>query len=325
MPRESCKPSAFAVSSGKSSNFIDASSTRCHEHLKPRKIEVELAFSTVTSIFIEETRSTPMLKTLRQNQLQQAWSLFWEAYPNERKAHVDLLDKVKYSFSDEALLFEALTHRSATESQRSKALCRDLDIQLPWNERLEFLGDSVLGLVLSSALWKQESFSDEGRLSRLRSQLVNEMMLAKLAKDIGLNCCLALGKGEQNSGGSSKDSILADCFEAFLGAIYLDSSFAEVERVLLRLFEPLLARIKNETFTSLDYKSELQELAQERYKEAPIYRTVGVAGPSHRREFQVGAYLRDRQLAIGVGSSKKRASQDAARKSMIVFSEDING
>tara|TARA_A100001015_G_C15026544_1_gene730803 strand:+ start:305 stop:832 length:528 start_codon:yes stop_codon:yes gene_type:complete len=174
-------------------------------------------------------------------------------------------------------------------------------------------------------LWKQESFSDEGKLSRLRSQLVNEMMLAKLAKSIGLNRCLALGKGERNSGGSSKDSILADSFEAFLGAIYLDSSFAEVEKVLLGLFESSLVKIKNHTFTSLDYKSELQERAQELYKEAPVYKTVGVAGPSHQREFQVGAYLRDRQLAIGSGSSKKRASQDAARKSIMVFSENTNG
>jgi ribonuclease-3 len=218
----------------------------------------------------------------------------------------DASARIGYEFKHPDLLQQALTHKSfANEASHNKFY---------HNERLEFLGDAVLSLVIGEMLMNTYPQAGEGDLSRLRSSLVNAIELAKAALKLGLGELLLLGKGEEKSGGRKKDSILSDTFEAVLGAVYLDGGLAPsrqlIERALNERFQMLTSYPQE-----LDPKTRLQELFQHQGHQHPRYRLVEVTGQPHRRLF-VAAVIDDTgvERARGEGSSKKEAEQAAAHK-----------
>ncbi len=235
-------------------------------------------------------------------------------------ARFDLLlglqERIDYQFRKKILLFECLTHRSAVVSYnqwRRKNQQQVLD--LPWNERLEFLGDSVLSLVISTVLWSKDPNYTEGQLSKIRSHLVCENVLCQIARDLGLAQIILLGKGELKSGGLERKALLADCLEALIGAIYLDSDFSQACVFVKKIYYPYLK--EGATLAqALDHKSKLQEYYQEHKKVTPNYQVLKSSGPDHRKTFQVGVYLKDKQLATGWGKTKKEASKEAASNAM---------
>lgn len=218
------------------------------------------------------------------------------------KNREELQAQIGYRFSDAALLDEALTHRSYANEQRRR--CAD-------NERLEFLGDAILGLVIAEALFAEDPIRPEGELSRLRSELVNAGTLAQLARQIGLGASLKLGRGEGKSGGSAKENILADAFEALLGAIYLDAGLAAVRPIILDLFARAIVE-KTKQRGNSDYKSQLQEYLQSLQQTPPEYLLIETLGPEHDRVFVVEVRIPDQLLGVGRGRSKKEAEQAAA-------------
>ena len=209
---------------------------------------------------------------------------------------------IGYHFIDPALLDEALTHRSYANEQRIR--CAD-------NERLEFLGDAILGLVIAEILFLGDLQRPEGELSRLRSELVNAGTLAQLARQIDLGASLCLGRGEVKAGGSDKENILADAFEALLGAIYLEAGIAAVRTVILKLFAQSIVD-KTEQRGNSDHKSQLQEYLQALQQTPPEYVLIETLGPEHDRLFVVEARTSGQLLGVGRGRSKKEAEQAAA-------------
>lgn len=221
----------------------------------------------------------------------------------------DLEKKLFYHFFDPTLLETALCHSSWAHEQASET--RD-------NERLEFLGDAVLNMVISHILMTRFPELKEGELSRIRASLVNENRLAIVAKSIQLGEFVQLGKGESKSNGSKKKSILADTFEALVAAVYLDGGFSRVYEVIDIHFSSHFDTIEKNT-PLFDYKSLLQELAQNKYHQVPLYKTIGTEGPDHDKTFHVVLDICDIQ-ADGFGKSKKRAEQDAAKKAFDILS-----
>ncbi|MGD9017002.1 MAG: ribonuclease III [Desulfobacterales bacterium] len=213
---------------------------------------------------------------------------------------------IGYRFKRPALALEALRHRSYVNEQASPALAD--------NERLEFLGDAVLNLVVSELLMERYPEMTEGDLSRARATLVNENQLADLAKHIGIGPMVQLGKGEIMSGGREKNSILSDTLEAIVAAVFLDGGLDSAYRVLRRRFGNLMACIDGPS-PSLDSKSRLQELIQTRIHAVPRYRVVEEHGPDHDKTFCVELEV-DGLVARGTGKSKKTAEQDAAREAL---------
>ena len=213
---------------------------------------------------------------------------------------------IGYRFKRPALALEALRHRSYVNEQSSPALAD--------NERLEFLGDAVLNLVVSELLMERYPEMTEGDLSRARATLVNENQLADLAKHIGIGPMVQLGKGEIMSGGREKNSILSDTLEAVVAAVFLDGGLDSTYRVLRRRFGNLMACIDGPA-PSLDSKSRLQELIQTRIHAVPRYRVVEEHGPDHDKTFCVELEV-DGLVARGTGKSKKTAEQDAAREAL---------
>ncbi|MDO9081131.1 MAG: ribonuclease III [Desulfuromonadales bacterium] len=209
---------------------------------------------------------------------------------------------IGYHFSDVVLLDEALTHRSYANEQRAK--CAD-------NERLEFLGDAILGLVIAEILFLGDLHRPEGELSRLRSELVNAGTLAQLARQIDLGATLKLGRGEVKAGGSDKENILADAFEALLGAIYLEGGIVVVRPVIHTLFTQVMLEKTGQQGNS-DYKSQLQEYLQGLQQTPPEYVLIATEGPEHDRTFIAEARTSGRVLGVGRGRSKKEAEQVAA-------------
>jgi ribonuclease III len=215
-----------------------------------------------------------------------------------------------YRFRDRSLLRTALTHTSYAHEQSPRGLCS--------NQLLEFLGDAVLGLVISSDLCRRFPEAEEGTLTKLRSQLVNTHSLADQARKIALGEFLLLGKGEVQTGGRSKSSILADAYEALLAAVYRDGGVQAIERVILAQFADGLARVDIEAAPN-DSKSALQEKTQSRFGRAPSYVTVEELGPDHEKLFRVTVRLGDRPLGDGWGRTKKAAEQEAARDALSHF------
>ena len=217
----------------------------------------------------------------------------------------DLEKRLQYVFRRPELLSTALTHRSYV-NENPQAELQD-------NERLEFLGDAVLGLCVSDLLMKKHTDFDEGTLSKIRSLLVNEKPLAELAAGLGLGQCLLLGRGEDASGGRTKESLLANAFEAVIAAIYLDAGFSRTKAVLKKVMAPLLS---DETLAahSFDYKTALQELCQKRYKAAPVYTLLSESGPDHDKTFEVEVSAGANMKQSGRGKSKKDAQKQAAQK-----------
>lgn len=186
-------------------------------------------------------------------------------------------------------------------------------------EQLEFLGDAVLGLVLSDLLLERYPSAAEGKLSQYRASLVNTTSLAEKARALALGRLLALGKGEEKTGGRQKDSILAAAYEALVAAIYLDGGFEAVREVLARQFEKDIAALPTRKRT--DAKTAFQEFCQARLRETPHYVTVAESGPDHARWFVVEARVGDRVVARGEGKSKRAAEQEAARRALVSLRE----
>lgn len=224
----------------------------------------------------------------------------------ENDAYALLENSVGYRFRNRLLLQEALTHRS---------LANEVSGGLADNQRLEFLGDSILGFLVGHELFLNYPEWKEGDLSRRRSALVDEDNLARLAGLLGLGSFLGLGKGEEASGGREKKSILADAYEALVAAVYLDGGIQAVQRLVKRQFGSLVTNDEAATLAR-DYKTELQELTQARQAVIPRYELVESAGPDHERSYRVAVYVGGTPVGEGVGRSKKLAQQAAAREAL---------
>ncbi len=215
-----------------------------------------------------------------------------------------LEQRVGYSFDDRALLVRALTHRSYANERGSGA--ED-------NEVLEFLGDAVLGLIVSDLLCRRHPSLNEGQMSKLKSFLVSAETLAKLADDLWLGQCVFLGRGEEKTAGRTKSSILANTFEALIAALYLDGGLDCASEFILARVEPLISPAADHSAPIRDFKSALQEHVQAAGLPLPSYEVVDEAGPDHAKTFRVQVTAGDDQRAVGQGSTKKRAEQVAAR------------
>lgn len=223
--------------------------------------------------------------------------------------NIEALQKILgVTFKDDALLTLSMTHSSFSNERGGSKFLED-------NERLEFLGDAVIGLVIAEGLMEKHSEATEGQLSRWRSTLVSRKMLAECAVDLGLSNHILLGKGEERSGGREKTSILAGAFEAVVGAIYLDLGFEAAANLLKRVFEPHFAELEakgNALWRSFDQKTHLQERTQSLFRAVPSYRLVDSWGLEHEKNFKVEVELEGKVIAEGVGKSKKEAEQSAA-------------
>ena len=224
-----------------------------------------------------------------------------------------LQNKINFKFSDLKLLNKALTHKSYA-NEKSKSLKH--------NERLEFLGDSVLDILVSDFLVYKYSDFAEGILSKIRAAVVNESCLAKLARKINLGDYLLLGKGEDLSGGRNKPSILADAFEALAGAVFRDGRLDAASNIFLPL---LIEEIENtaESWSFRDFKSDLQEYTQNKLVCIPSYKVVREMGPDHAKEFEVVVMIKNEIQGKGLGKSKKEAEQAAAKIAMENFSQEF--
>lgn len=209
-----------------------------------------------------------------------------------------LYKAIGYTFSNETLLEQALTHRSAAKQH---------------NERLEFLGDAILGMVIADTLYAQFPMVPEGKLTRMRSTLVKGDTLAELARETSMGELLRLGPGELKSGGHRRSSILADAVEAVLGAIYLDSGIEEVRKVILTLWKSRIAALDPNAHPK-DSKTRLQEYLQSRKSPLPDYTVVSVAGKDHDQTFTVSCKINElSREVIATGNSRRKAEQEAAR------------
>ncbi len=232
-----------------------------------------------------------------------------------------LEDRLGYYFKDKGLLTQALSHRSWAVEQGGSV--QD-------NELLEFMGDAVLELAVSDLLFAR--YGDqcrEGELTKMRSFLVNETQLSSLARRIDLGNFLLLGRGEDKSGGRNKSSILADAFEAVMGAVYLDSGMDTIFDLVERLMGGILDDAR-EMIAGYDFKTRLQEFTQSRFHRVPEYKVEKISGPDHQRTFHIALYLNGSLVATGTGRSKKAGEQAAARMALdklgsgepLVHSED---
>jgi len=213
--------------------------------------------------------------------------------------------RIAYTFKNPGLLTQALTHKSYANENKVP----------DHNERMEFLGDAVLTLVVSEYLMKSCPDSAEGDLSRLRAAVVSEPALAIVARTIGLGNSILLGRGEEQTGGRDKDSLLANCLEALIASIYLDTGKDASEAFILRFFEETIRKTCSSRST-LDYKTELQELCQERLKQLPEYRVASETGPDHQKQFEVEVWSNGKLSGRGIGRSKKEAEQKAAKEAL---------
>lgn len=223
--------------------------------------------------------------------------------PDRKKKLIDFCKNLGLKFRDIDLLDLAFHHRSCSNE--------DINFKDLNNERLEFLGDSVLGLVTADFLYNDMTKNSEGDLSKIKSAVVSEDALAPVALKFGLDKMLVLGHGEELSGGRSKKAILADCMEAVIGAYYADQGFSAAQKYVLSFIVPEVRKIQKTG--GKDYKSLLQEMYQKKCKKCPVYETVSVTGPDHSREFRVTVHLGEVSYGPASGKSKKEAEQLAAK------------
>lgn len=212
-----------------------------------------------------------------------------------------LEESLKYEFKDKDLLERALTHKSSNKPFS--------------NERLEFLGDAVMDLIVAKYLFDRFSQIPEGDLSKLRAALVNETSFANLAKMLYLGEFMIISPAEEKNNGRSKNSLLSDAFEALMGAIFLESGLEKVSSIALRLLE---SEYKNISLDALarDYKTTLQEITQGSIGVTPEYKLISTKGPDHKKEFKMGVYLDGKEYGWAIGKSKKDAEQKAAKKAI---------
>ena len=226
---------------------------------------------------------------------------------DEELALARLSKKIGYQFSDKALLLQALTHRSAKGNH---------------NERLEFLGDSILGFTIAQRLYEQFPKVNEGDLTRMRSSLVKGVTLAEVARSFELGSYLILGPGELKSGGHRRESILEDAVEAIIGAVYVDSDIETCRRLILEWFESRLAQIQPGQ-AQKDPKTRLQEYLQGRKIDLPLYEVIDTTGQSHNQEFTVRCTteLLEKDV-VTKGSSRRKAEQSAAKQVLTLLKAD---
>jgi ribonuclease-3 len=221
-----------------------------------------------------------------------------------------LQKRLGYTFKNPALLSEALTHASYLQDHPKAGA---------HNQRLEFLGDSVLHFVLSEALFHEFPQEREGVLSRRRAGLTKGEFLSRLARELGVEAGVHLGQSEEDAGGRHRASILEDAFEAIVGAIYLDSDFATARKVILSWYGSLTDHLAR-TESRENPKGQLQEIVQPAHGNSALrYDVVNATGPKHAREYEVTVYLNDEPLGSGRGSSKKSAEEEAARAALVTL------
>lgn len=216
-----------------------------------------------------------------------------------------LQERIGYKFKNTSLLVTALTHSSYANEKQGAGESY---------ERLEFLGDSILGFVTARFLYEREPKLPEGRMTRLRAELVCEGSLHKVASELGIGGYMRLGKGEELTGGRERPSILADMVEAIIAAMYLDSGIEEPRRFIM---ERILSHAEiSDTHRSADYKTELQELVQRKSNQRISYEMVGESGPDHNKTFTFRVAINGRDAGEGSGRTKKEAEQMAAKKAL---------
>ena len=215
----------------------------------------------------------------------------------------ELQKKIEYEFKDEGLLLRALSHSSYANENHTVGGS---------NERLEFLGDSVLGFITAENFFKNYTNFPEGELTKLRAQMVCEKSLAGFAREIELGKFLLLGKGEMITGGRERPSIQADAFEALIAAIYLDGGMESAKKFVLKYIDEAIKKHQS----IKDYKTMLQEVVQRNPGEIIEYVLVGETGPDHDKRFEVEVHLNSNVIGRGIGKSKKRAEQEAAREAL---------
>jgi ribonuclease-3 len=219
----------------------------------------------------------------------------------------ELESALGYTFNDSGLLTKALTHSShaheATESAGD-------------NEQLEFLGDAVLGFLISDFLFREHPSLTEGQLSKLKGFFVSSANLVKFAEQLHLGSYLHLGRGEEKTGGRSKQALLVDAFEAILGAMYLDGGIEPVRYLMLRFYEPQIEEVSDPSKQVLDFKTALQEQLQAKHLGRADYVLMSETGPNHQKLFAVDVIIDGRTIATGLGLTKKAAEQAAARNAI---------
>jgi ribonuclease III len=232
----------------------------------------------------------------------------------------DLETALGHRFLRKDLLARALTHSSLAHELGSQERGGVPEPNREDNERLEFLGDAVIGLVAAESLYRRYPELSEGALTQLRGALVSRKHLAEVAERLDLGKHLRLGRGEERSGGRSKSALLANAMEAIIGAVHLDAGLDEVRRVIeMLVIEPSVSTLREQLLTGRgigDFKSVLQELLQARKQGQPEYRTTGESGPDHRKRFFVEARVAGQTLAEGAGRTRKHAEQEAARQAI---------
>ncbi len=225
---------------------------------------------------------------------------------------IEIEKKINYVFKNKEILDEALTHRSY--------LNENLKWPLPSNERLEFLGDAVLELIVTEELFKRFPDFQEGKMTSVRAALVNYIMLAEVARVINLGAYLKMSKGEARDTGRAREVILANAIEALIGAIYLDAGYEAAKKFVAGFVMTHLEEVLRHNLY-LDAKSLLQEKIQEKLKLTPTYRVMEAVGPDHAKVFSVGVYFNDKLIAEGKGHSKQDAEVTAARKALELLEE----
>lgn len=220
-----------------------------------------------------------------------------------------LEDRISYHFKNRNLLKQAVSHSSYSNEKRMSKLAN--------NERLEFLGDAVLEVISSEFIFLNYKQMDEGEMTKLRASLVCEQSLAFCAREIGLGQYLLLGKGEMNTGGRERDSILSDALESIIGAIYLDGGFTNAKEFVEGL---VLSDIENKQLF-YDSKTILQEVVQSDYKEPLTYKLTGEEGPDHDKTFTVSVFIGDKEVGAGSGRTKKAAEHEAAYQAILMLKQ----
>lgn len=226
----------------------------------------------------------------------------------------DLEKRLNYTYKNKELLRNALIHKSYNEGVKKG---------LPDNEKLEFLGDSVINLVITDFLYKNFSYLREGELSKIKAHLVSTNSLAKITGEIHLTQFALLGKGEEKNDGRNNKKISACLLEAIIGSIYLDSSFKSVTSVVIRLFREALDKLAEKEIKINDYKSELQELIQKKRNYLPYYKIIDEIGKPPNVVFTSAVYIETTEIGRGVGNNKRKAEQDAAYNALKNIDEFI--
>lgn len=224
-----------------------------------------------------------------------------------------LEEKLGVSFSDKTVLLTALTHRSYLNENPA--------FELDHNERLEFLGDAVLELVVTDHLYQNYPLP-EGELTNLRSAIVRGEMLSKIAVDMNIEPYLLLSRGESKDMGKARQYILANAVEAIIGAIYKDQGYDSASRVIQTFFISKLGEVV-EKGLYVDTKSKFQEIAQDRFRITPIYKVLKESGLDHEKQFIIGVYLHDKKMGEGAGSSKQEAQQQAASNALTTLEKEL--